>query len=552
MNIQNIDFDTVVGVWREKLWPGRKDDIKATNNIKYLGGRDSAIHEQQAVFFGAYVAGDLVGVNSGFGTLNGGFRSRGLWVDPAQRSKGIAKALLTATTEHARKQGFSYVWSMPRQSALSAYTSAGFKQTSDFFDEGVEFGPNCFVRLDLVNNSFCPLPFIHVSTLPSGETRLCCKAVDNHIPEGNLNDTTIQDIWNSEYYTAVRTQMLKGEYPEACKVCYDEDAVGKRSMRVKEMEIWKDSPALQSALSSEHNGVLETDPVYLDLRMGNLCNLKCRTCDPVSSSQIHREGKQLEESPVFFRQKMTDADKIKPWWETEQFKNSLEDLLPTTELIWLSGGEPTLVPEGKKLIQDCIDKGYAQDITLRLVVNLTNISDDFVNCYEQFREANFHCSIDAIGDANDYLRYPSKFELLERNLRKIVNSQSDLVCLICTVSLMNIGRLPEIIDWLDHFNETSPNRVRLNINPLNEPDIFHPAILDDETKREITEKLSSYKTNEKTTRELHSLIEMMNKPRDKPTQLRKDFKKYIDSVDSIRSQKFIEVFPELARFYESC
>jgi len=406
--------------------------------------------------------------------------------------------------------------------------------------------------LHLVNNSFCPLPFIHISTLPSGKTRLCCKAVNNYIPNGNLNDTTLQEIWNSEYYTTVRKQMLIGEYPEACKVCYDEDAVGKRSMRVKEIEIWNKSTALQSALSAENNGVLKTNPVYLDLRMGNLCNLKCRTCDPVSSSQIHREGSLLKDSPVFFRQKMTDADQMKPWWKTQKFKNSLKDLLPATELIWLSGGEPTLVPEGNALIQDCIDKGYAQNITLRLVVNLTNISDDFVNRYEQFREANFHCSIDAIGAANDYLRYPSKFEVVENNLRRIVNSKSNLVCMICTVSLMNISRLPEIIDWLDLFNKTASNKVRLNINPLNKPDIFHPAILDEETKKDITEKLLSFKTNEKNTSEIQSLIKIMNRYTADLNQLRKDFRKYIDSVDFIRSQKFTEVFPELVRFYEIC
>jgi len=402
------------------------------------------------------------------------------------------------------------------------------------------------------SKNFCPLPFIHISTLPSGQTRLCCKAVDNHIPDGNLNDTSINDVWNSEYYKTVRQQMLKGEYPEACKVCYDEDHAGKRSMRVKELEIWGDSSALKNALDTEDRGVLQTGPVYLDLRMGNLCNLKCRTCDPVSSSQIQKEGALLDSSPVFFRQKMADAQQMQPWWESEQFKNSLESLLPTTELIWLSGGEPTLVPEGNALIQKCIDEDRAKDIILRLVVNLTNITDQFVNHYEQFKEANFHCSIDAVGDANNYLRHPSNFAMLEKNLRKIANSRSNLVCLICTVSLMNISRLPETIDWLDNFNKTVPNRVRLNINPINEPQIFHPSILDAKTKKEITDKLSAYKTTEKNTREIQSLLTMMNKVNPNTVLLRRDFRQYIDSIDAIREQNFVSVFPELERFYEVC
>jgi len=117
---------------------------------------------------------------------------------------------------------------------------------------------------------------------------------------------------------------------------------------------------------------------------------------------------------------------------------------------------------------------------------------------------------------------------------------------------MNISRLPEIIDWLDLFNKTASNKVRLNINPLNKPDIFHPAILDEETKKDITEKLLSFKTNEKNTSEIQSLIKIMNRYTADLNQLRKDFRKYIDSVDFIRSQKFTEVFPELVRFYEIC
>lgn len=403
-----------------------------------------------------------------------------------------------------------------------------------------------------MNDNFCPLPFIHLSTLPSGQTRLCCKAVNNHVPNGNLNDTTVEEVWNGEYYKSIRTQMLNGEYPEACTVCYKEDAAGKRSMRVKESEIWNNSDSLRLALENEKDGKLETDPVYLDLRMGNLCNLKCRTCDSVSSSQIHKETKEIETLPVFFKQKIDIANNSGSWWEKSTFTKSLERLLPTTELIWLSGGEPTLVEEGNKLIQDCIDKGHASDIILRLVVNLTNVTDQFIYNYEQFKEANFHCSIDAVGEANDYLRHPSKFDTLETNLKKITRSNSNLVCLICTVSLMNIFRLPELIDWLDDFNKTSPNRVRLNINPLNEPFLFHPNILDEETKAKITEKLLAYNTNEKNTAEIKSLLDIMNTENIQASKFRKDFRNYIDTLDKIRNQKFTDVFPELTKFYEVC
>lgn len=151
MIIKQVNFETVLPIWENQLWPNRKDPVKPTNNLQYLGGRDKLISEQLPVFFAVFDGNCIVGVNSGLPTLHGGFRSRGIWVDPAYRKKGVGAMLLNAVIDYARSNGYSYAWSMPRQSALHAYTSVGYIQTSDFFDEGVEFGPNCFVRIDLVD-----------------------------------------------------------------------------------------------------------------------------------------------------------------------------------------------------------------------------------------------------------------------------------------------------------------------------------------------------------------------------------------------------------------
>ena len=41
------------------------------------------------------------------------------------------------------------IWSIPRKSALSAYTKFGFETIGNFFDEGMEFGPNIYVTKEL-------------------------------------------------------------------------------------------------------------------------------------------------------------------------------------------------------------------------------------------------------------------------------------------------------------------------------------------------------------------------------------------------------------------
>ena len=401
------------------------------------------------------------------------------------------------------------------------------------------------------------MPWIHLSSLPDGSTRLCCKAVDNRVTDNagnkmNLGKDSIDDIWNSNYYQQIRRDMIENKFPEACRVCYNEDAAGKRSMRVKELEIWNDSNTLNTALENTDNGKVAVLPTYLDLRMGNLCNLKCRTCDPVSSSQIHKEGKSITDAPMFFQNSMSTADTMEEWWSTTPFKQALQRLLPTAELVWLSGGEPTLVDEGQALIQRLIDTDRAKDTKLRYVINLTNLTEKFISRFEQFKSVDFHCSIDGINDVNYYMRYPSDFSTLKKNLTRLTETNANLICLIHTVSNLNIHRVPDVIDWLEDFNKDKTNKVKLNLNPVNKPELFHPSILDDFTKQMVYDRLTSYKTNQKNTKELHSLCNIMMQENHRKNHLQKRFYRYITAVDKSRGQNVLDYLPELDTFLGVC
>ena len=139
-------FQDVKNIWNEKLWPDRKSTIKEMSSMQYLGGFDMAIYEKyKPTFFIVKYGNTIVGVNSGHRTKDRLYRSRGIWVDPEYRRHGVAQLLFDMTEKQAKKENCDAVWSMPRKSALSAYEKFGFVKQGDFFDEGVEFGPNCWV-----------------------------------------------------------------------------------------------------------------------------------------------------------------------------------------------------------------------------------------------------------------------------------------------------------------------------------------------------------------------------------------------------------------------
>lgn len=142
-------WEEVFPVWRDKLWPGRKSKIEPTSAMQYLGGYD--MHNQQFVpaFFSLRTNDCIVAVNSVVMCADGSARSRGLWVDPELRNKGYARIVLENSVMQARDWGATHIWTVPRKSALPAYQSVGFIQTSDWFDDGVEFGPNCYASMIL-------------------------------------------------------------------------------------------------------------------------------------------------------------------------------------------------------------------------------------------------------------------------------------------------------------------------------------------------------------------------------------------------------------------
>jgi GNAT superfamily N-acetyltransferase len=150
--VEEITWEEILPVWKDKLWPGRISKIDPASAITYPGGKD----RRNTVFTPTYFAiktDKIIAVNSVIMCYDGGARSRGLWVDPVCRGQGLAKAILSKTIEKATQDGATYLWTMPRQSALPAYVSVGFEQTTDWFDEGVEFGPNCYARMMLTASS---------------------------------------------------------------------------------------------------------------------------------------------------------------------------------------------------------------------------------------------------------------------------------------------------------------------------------------------------------------------------------------------------------------
>jgi len=144
MIVDKINFETICNIWSNYLWKDRLSPIKHISSMLYLGGYDMSIYNNEPTFFAIKENDKIVAVNSGHMTINGYYRSRGLYVDETYRGKGLTYILFNELYEQAKKESAKYIWSYPKQSSVGAYTKNGFATTSTICDN--ELGPHYYVR----------------------------------------------------------------------------------------------------------------------------------------------------------------------------------------------------------------------------------------------------------------------------------------------------------------------------------------------------------------------------------------------------------------------
>jgi GNAT superfamily N-acetyltransferase len=130
--IKSVSWEVIEIVWRKHLWPDRISKIETNSAMSYKTGYDMFNMNTKATFFGYFIKEELVGVNSGHGCTDSSYRSRGLWVFPEHRRKGIGKYLLNATIDQARCENSKMIWSFPKRTSWHTYKSVGFTLKSDW------------------------------------------------------------------------------------------------------------------------------------------------------------------------------------------------------------------------------------------------------------------------------------------------------------------------------------------------------------------------------------------------------------------------------------
>ena len=435
------------------------------------------------------------------------------------------------------------------------------------------------------SKTFCPYPWIHVMTQPSGTVNFCCVAngqikTDDSFTEfdGMQTGTPIllnqggdmRDVWNSKHYKHIRRQMDTGERVVGCEPCYDLEDLGIPSYRTNYIKDWlgwhRNADEIERIIekSRENDYHVDEPPEYLDFRLGTMCNLRCRMCQSQNSSAIYKELKddelytQEERDFVVKHTHWNDfSDYTQPWFDTPEFLESVEEWLPNVNRLYFTGGEPTIIQRTYWILEKCVELGIAKDIDLVFNSNMTNIQPRFLDLLAKFRDVLMCLSVDGYAQYNEYIRSGSTWSIVDKHIRDY--AQSEVVGNILfspVVQIYNILNITELLDYAEEITKFSGRRIDISFLMNNYPKCLdirnlpkHVRVEGQKRLRDWLNTSKYFKDDERNLATVEGIIkaledENVNADAEKQMQI---FKEYTELLDSKRDQSIKESIPDLWR-----
>ena len=389
------------------------------------------------------------------------------------------------------------------------------------------------------SKTFCIYPWIHLHAYPTGEAYPCCHAEMGVGQVGNCRTNTLEEIWQNDAMTKLRSDMLSEAPNPTCGRCYEQEESGFFSGRKS---------------ANKHHGhhvkKLDTNPfemTYWDIRFSNLCNLKCRSCGHIFSSQWYQDQAKLaggdwrDRNTVLNYAGRTETD----MW------SQLEPHLDYVEQIYFAGGEPLLMEEHYNILEELVKRGR---FDVRLIYNTNFTHTDLkgrsvFEYWKQFKSIAVGASLDGMGQAAEYIRKGTKWSDVVQNRHDMIRTCPRVDFYISpTLSILNAWHLPDFHrKWVAHGLIRTQD---LNVNILQDPAHYRIDIAPAEYKQRLEEKyrqhldwLRDQDPLGRATQGFESAITFMNATDN--TQLIDTFWRKTYELDSIRNESWSDALPEL-------
>ena len=384
------------------------------------------------------------------------------------------------------------------------------------------------------------LPWISIETSPVGTTRPCCLANDEITkPDGSkysLKENTLEDIYHSVYMQDLRADFLAGNKPKTCQKCWDEEDAGRTSKRMNSRIRLKEYYDQVDWQNTNPNQLW-----FIDLKLGNICNLKCRICGSWSSSKWAKE--EMDYHPGIDRKTHSAFTFLKDGaWprESDAFWENIKTLLPNIKYLEFTGGEPFLIEQHFEFLRYAVETGDSKHIEIHYNTNGTVFPASY-KLWSEFKHVEVAFSIDNTNERFEYERYGAKWAEVINNIQKFNKLKSHCFSTqICTtMNIQNVYYLPEICQWIE-----TQEFDHIYFNMLHDPWYMNISNMTQHAQQLVISRLNSATFTPKHKVEVIKIIKFIENGRGDTGE---EFLRHMKQTDAYRKQSFLDTHPDIAK-----
>jgi organic radical activating enzyme len=397
--------------------------------------------------------------------------------------------------------------------------------------------------MNIPHDKFCVLPWVSLEASPIGTVRPCCLAddelCDNDGNKFNLASADFADIQDSNQMLALRSKFLAGQQPTTCRKCWNEEDAGRTSKRMHTLNRLKN-------MGIDDTWTVQAKPLmFLDLKLGNICNLKCRICGSWSSSKFaveelaHSPGDMLKEQNYHYVMLQ------KGRWprENQQFWSEIDSVLTDIRYIEFTGGEPFLIQEHFDMLQGIVDRGIAHSVEIHYNTNGTQYPEQAIDIWKHFKTVEIAFSIDDVGDRFEYQRSNAEWTEVLVNIsrfKQLRAQHSNIQLQVCsTINIFNVRYLKDVSSWI-----AAQNFDFVYWNIMHDAWYFSISRLPEQAKLEIAAYLRNMAPPAEYREEFNRVIDFMMQGKSSDGE---EMRENIRRLDTRRGQDLAIVAPELAK-----
>jgi organic radical activating enzyme len=278
---------------------------------------------------------------------------------------------------------------------------------------------------------YCPLPFRHAFVDSTG-VGACCQTPRYQVP---------LDDWPAHpSLLKLQQELINGNKPTVCHSCIKNEQSYGTSLRI-------DS-------NRDYNNQVFTDTVldFIDFRSINICNFKCRSCNPIFSHGIAQE---INKYPAL-QQFLGPAPTSKTVSVTDVNVDWIMRNLSSLKRIMFTGGEPTVIPGVRELIKKI--KNDHPDIAVMITSNASFQDEFWFEITEQLPNLHWTVSIDAVGKAAEIVRHGSDWSVIEKNVIWLAQHAASLD-INSVISNLTVFGIRPLLEFGRHMQKLSTTPI---------------------------------------------------------------------------------------------